>query len=58
MTLPFHRAHAAAPLALLALASVLVGCGGVPEGPLLPGERPGSAVPENARARRKLDPNW
>ena len=49
MSLPICRARAAAPLALLAL--VLAGCGGAPVGPVLPGERPGSAAPESSRAR-------
>ena len=49
MTLPPRRARAAAPLALLALA--LAGCGGAPVGPVLPGEQPGSTVPEGARGR-------
>ncbi len=49
MALPLRRGRAHALLLVLALA--LVGCGGVPEGPLLPAQSTEPPVPEDAQSR-------
>jgi tetratricopeptide (TPR) repeat protein len=49
MDLPLRRGRT--PVLLLALALALVGCGGVPKGPILPGEAPRAPVPEDSQAR-------
>ena len=49
MALSLRRGRAHALLLVLALA--LVGCGGVPEGPLLPGQSTEPPVPEDAQSR-------
>ena len=49
MALPIPRVRARA--LPLALAVALAGCGGVPKGPVLPGEPPPAAISEDAQAR-------
>ena len=55
MTLPIRRACAAAPLASLALALALAGCGGVPKGRCCRASRPAPPCRGRARAGREPD---